>query len=284
VSQGFIPVIRIPGLDFSGSNIPKNWSGNAYQSLMGNAVNLLFPDGERYFVRSVRAFASEIKDPVLLEQMKGFYGQEGRHAVEHERHFELLKSQGYDLDRFRRWMDRIGFQLIEPLTSKSLRLAVTAGAEHFTALMGEHGLTTNDLEDAHPVMRELLAWHAVEELEHKSVAFDVYQAVDGRYWLRIAGFGMASALLGGFWLLAAADLYAQSSKEERAQIWKDRAKLKASKKGLANPVFLKGLREYFRRDFHPNQNNTDGLLKKFFESSKLAAPKPVVAMVELEAA
>jgi predicted metal-dependent hydrolase len=115
----------------------------------------------------------------------------------------------------------------------------------------------------------------VEELEHKAVAFDVFQQVDGRYSMRMLGMVFAALLLGGFWMAGFVALLLQCTPEERARIWRER--LEATDDDVLRNVFLKGLSEYFRTDFHPNRKNTDHLLEKFFRRSKLTPPQPASA-------
>src|SRR4051794_7855651 len=91
---------RNPDLGFDAS-IPRHWfGGNAFATHLVNGVNLPFPAGERFFVRSVRRYVAELDDPALVEQARGFFGQEGRHAQAHERFFEVLEAQGYPVHRF----------------------------------------------------------------------------------------------------------------------------------------------------------------------------------------
>ena len=67
---------------------------------IANGVNLLFPAGERFFVRSVKHYLDRIEDEHLKERVRGFFGQEGRHAKEHDVFNRILEEQGYDVDRF----------------------------------------------------------------------------------------------------------------------------------------------------------------------------------------
>src|SRR5690606_39163110 len=114
---------------------------------------------------------------------------------EHERYNRVLAQQGYDVNRFLRLYERVAFGAIEPLIPPILRLSATVALEHFTASMAEMALTTGLLDGAHPLMRQLLRWHAAEEIEHKSVAFDVLASVDPRYSVRIAGLAIGTSQL-----------------------------------------------------------------------------------------
>ena len=64
--------------------------GHALATHVVNGVNLLFPAGERFFVRSVRHFLDAVEDPALRAQVRGFAGQEGWHAQAHEAFFRVL--------------------------------------------------------------------------------------------------------------------------------------------------------------------------------------------------
>src|SRR5687767_14902222 len=94
---------RNPAFDFSA--VPRRWFGGlALPTHLSNGVNLLFPLGERFFVRSVRYFEQAIADdPALLAAVRGFYGQEGRHSQAHERLFSTLRAQGFEIDTFLRF-------------------------------------------------------------------------------------------------------------------------------------------------------------------------------------
>jgi predicted metal-dependent hydrolase len=95
------PVLRprSPGVDLD-APVPRHWfGGNVVATHVANGVNLLFPAGERFFVRSVNHYLDRVQDPHLRAQIKGFFAQEGRHAREHERVFRLLEEQGYDVER-----------------------------------------------------------------------------------------------------------------------------------------------------------------------------------------
>src|SRR5438552_2843891 len=92
-----IPVPRSPPLALD-DRVPRHWlGGNAVATQMVNGVNLLFPIGERFFVRSVHHYLGRITDPALRAQVRGFASQEGRHAQAHERFFGVLERQGYDV-------------------------------------------------------------------------------------------------------------------------------------------------------------------------------------------
>jgi uncharacterized protein len=257
VTQTITP--RTPRLGFAG--VPKAWfAGSIAATHVVNGVNLLFPAGERFFVRSVRHYLPELTDPVLTAQVRGFFGQEGRHAQAHERFFDTLREQGYDVDAVLVPYEALAYGKIEPSTSPALRLAVTVALEHFTAILAEDALASGALEHAHPVMRQLLEWHAIEELEHKAVAFDVLLAVHPGYMLRIAGLALATLVLGGFWVQATRKLLAQDGFSLRACGRELRALRKSAPRGptgtpIVSGVFLRGIREYLRPGFHPAQRS-----------------------------
>jgi hypothetical protein len=250
--------------------IPRRWFADlAVPSHIVNGANLLFPAGERFFVRSVRHYLDQIEDPHLREQVKGFFGQEGRHAQAHERFFEVMEAQGYDIAGFLATYERIAYGMIEPVSTPELRLAVTVALEHFTAIMAENVFREGLLELAHPTMKGLLLWHAAEEIEHRAVAFDVLKAVAPSYPLRMAGLAMATLMLSGFWIAATGMLLQQDWKKgERGSF---RAFRKVDKRGtIAERVFARGIKEYIRRDFHPSQNDVDGLASSYLKSIGIA--------------
>jgi predicted metal-dependent hydrolase len=259
------PVARTPRLGFAG--VPKRWfAGSAAVSHVANGVNLLFPAGERFFVRSVRHYLAELEDPTLVAQVRGFFGQEGRHAQAHERFFDTLREQGYDIDAFLGPYEALAYDRVEKRAPPALRLAVTVALEHFTAILAEDALTSGELEHAHPTMRQLLEWHAVEELEHKSVAFDVLAATNPGYALRMVGLALATLGLGAFWLKATGALLAKDGLTLRdCGRELDELRAAAQQRGHAprsilSGVFGRGIREYLRPSFHPSDRDHRALV------------------------
>src|SRR5690606_5320049 len=134
-------------------------------------LSAVFPEGEDFFVRSVRNYRDKITDPVLKEQVKGFIGQEALHGREHRSVNERLAEHGYPT----LFVDRVvkhGLGLLARFTPKRDQLAVTAGLEHYTATLAETLLRHESALDEFrsPEVRTLFAWHALEESEHKAVA------------------------------------------------------------------------------------------------------------------
>lgn len=157
--------------------------------VMSHAVAVLsgmFPEGEDYFVRSVRAHRDRIEDPELTKQVAGFIGQEVTHGREHRDLNETLASMGYRSMKVDRHAKRLLSVLYRRLPKK-VSLAVTAALEHYTATLAEVLLTDPEAQKllGESEVRSLLLWHALEESEHKAVAFDVYRAAGGKEWLRI---------------------------------------------------------------------------------------------------
>jgi predicted metal-dependent hydrolase len=158
--------------------------------------------------------------------------------------------------------EAFAFGFIERISPPKLRLSVTAAAEHFTAMFAGRALTENVLDGAHPVLRDLLRWHAAEELEHRSVAFDVLQRVDPSYALRIAGMMVATPLLVGFWIAATTMLLAQ----DRAAWPQLLADLRRARENGMSPEseLREAFFDYFRRDFDPKTAHDGALAASYF--------------------
>src|SRR5688572_6935255 len=144
----------------------------AHVSHIFNGESLFFPEGEQFFIDTVRHYRDRITDPKLKEDVRGFIGQEAMHGREHRSYNEALAAAGYpaaelerraikQLDRSRRMLRPRG------------QLAVTIALEHFTAILAEAMLSDDRvLAGVPPQMAALWRWHAIEETEHKAVAYD----------------------------------------------------------------------------------------------------------------
>ncbi|MEM7017642.1 MAG: metal-dependent hydrolase [Pseudomonadota bacterium] len=251
--------IRHPELDLS--ETPRYWFDHSpAKTHLFNALSSTFPEGEAFFIRSVLHFRKQITDPVLLEEIKKFSGQEGVHSHHHDQHMQLLLDQGYVrlagvnriMGKVTRWFNR---------NFPKYSLAVTLSIEHITAIFGHRLLAHPELflEPAHPEMKKLWAWHASEELEHKAVAFDVYQAIGGSYWLRVmAMLHVSSGMFLEFFMRSAYML----TKDEEFWKWrnlKESASFAWGRHGVFGPTWREYLK-FFRRDFHPWQQDDSGLL------------------------
>src|SRR5262249_576898 len=159
-----IPIPRDPQLDLSA--VPRHWmANNAVGTAISNGINLLFPHGERFFVRSVNHYLDRIGDPDLKAQAKAFFKQEGHHASAHDDLNAVLRAQGFEIDRFLQRYYKIS-TWIEQRVPHILNLAGTAASEHFTAILADGAFKRGLLDSVDPTIRELLAWHAAEEIEH----------------------------------------------------------------------------------------------------------------------
>ncbi|MFQ5699974.1 MAG: metal-dependent hydrolase [Myxococcota bacterium] len=255
-SRHSLPVRR-PHFPFDAS-IPKHWAGgNAVASHAFNGLQLCFPAGERFFIQSVKDLLPYVDDEALRRQARSFLGQEAMHTREHLRFNEILKAQGYRLEPFLGPFEKLIRFCGRRLPAK-LRIAMTAGAEHYTAMLGTLALTRPVMRDQmHPTVAQLIVWHACEEVEHKAVAFDVMQAVGVGYPRRILGYLIITAVLVSSAILSTRMLLRQDglSRREISALTKQ---LPGSRVSSIRREIRQGFRAYFRRDFHPNQQGDLG--------------------------
>ncbi|HVK99362.1 MAG TPA: metal-dependent hydrolase [Dongiaceae bacterium] len=233
-----------------------------------NALQAMFPEGERFFMESARDVRDELgKDNIpaeLNEQIKLFIRQEAMHGREHDAWTTALISLGYigmegfdlKLKRDNKWSRKH----LKPLW----RLSMTAASEHFTASLAHLFIYKRPdlIEKAASPFRELLVYHAMEEVEHKAVCYDLYKEAKGGYFLRI--FGMVFVTI---------DLLVRLRNRQEYLLKKD---------GLWTPAIQKKMRDllwgrdgimrvlspyllqYFRPDFHPwETDERRDLLEKF---------------------
>jgi predicted metal-dependent hydrolase len=179
--------------------------------------------------------------------------------MEHARANEVLRVHGFEFDSWLSWYQRVAYGWIEPRVPAILCLSVTAALEHLTASLAHYHLTTNPMRSAAPVMRDLMRWHAAEEIEHKSVAFNVLQAVDNRWIVRATG--MVLALIGFlfFWSSAWRHLSRQDPNITRARIRADRQIVSSWGIQDARYAVFRYAFGYFRYDFHPDDNDNYAL-------------------------
>ncbi|WP_353143999.1 metal-dependent hydrolase [Acinetobacter pragensis] len=251
-----IPVVRTQ-LNFKLDEAPKFWfGGDPYITRMFDALSLTFPDGERYFIESVRLFRDQITDPDLQHRVADFIRQEAQHGIAHDKMNQVMKDQGMPVDQFISRLNKI-FKFELKNRSAQYNIAMTAAAEHLTALMAETFFGTQDtLKQAHPYVRALFAWHAIEEMEHRDVAFDVMKQVGNvSEFTRRGALVMTTALMFGFTLYRTNIMlkYDGFSMRERLQMNIKGLPWFFGKKGTLTKM-SKQYRDWFKKDFHPNQH------------------------------
>ena len=243
--------------------LPRHWhSGDPFKTHFFNAMSVLFPDGERYFIDSVRLFRAQIHDADLQQQIRGFIGQEGHHSREHLGYSQRLRDLGYDIDALEsRVKKRIRF--VQRNFSAERQLAGTVAMEHFTAIMADLLLREPQWVDgAIEPMQTLWRWHAVEETEHKAVAFDVYMQVCGdrrmlKRAMRQSTFFFLKDVTQGMWHMLRTD----GKLSDLPMIWRGMRWLWGR-----NGFFRKLIgvyRDYYQDDFHPWQHDNRDLLDQY---------------------
>lgn len=172
-------------VEFEWKDTPLHWIPNhPVSSNVISMLNLLLPEGERWFVQTYNETLPLVKDEELASAMRGFIGQEAMHAETHDRVlWEFLKNNGVDPTPFQRQMEWVFRKVLGPsnhpdpdVRHKHLveRLWLIAAIEHYTAVLGDFALNNTWSEhDADPAMTDLFRWHGAEEVEHREVAHDV---------------------------------------------------------------------------------------------------------------
>lgn len=235
--------------------------GDLVMSHMIAHLSAVFPEGEDFFIRSVRRYADQITDPDLKDQVKGFIGQEVTHGREHRALNERLHEMGYPTRRIDRLVNRRQ-AVIERRFSPLTCLAITAALEHFTAVFAETLLADERAQAllGTTEVRSMLLWHAIEESEHRSVAFDVYRAVGGDETrrirtMRIIRFSFPLAVVANTII----SLFGDRAAYHPVRLVRSFAALRRSP-FLTRAVFRR-LGEYLRPGFHPDDQDNAALLE-----------------------
>lgn len=229
--------------------VPEFWfADNPIVTYIENAFSILIPPGERFFIRSVRHFADRTRDPELTDLVRAFVQQEGLHMRAHNEFNASLQRWGVDVDREIAYAESV-FAWIEKWVPAKVQLGMTVFLEHITAT-GAHTLFVEPVVAAsmHPEALRFWRWHAVEELEHKAVAFDLFRDVGGGYLLRVFSAVTAVLLLARPFDRIARRILRQSGRRVTAEDRRAARRLHAK----VIPAQLRIVARYFLPGFHPN--------------------------------
>lgn len=158
-------------------------------SHVANGINMLLPAGEFWFCRVFNKTLPLITDETLKQEVIGFVRQEAAHARAHEKAQDFLRENGYDIQET---LNRAHFVFNILLGDKPLgipflkgekldeywllfRVGVIAAIEHFTGTIGQWTLDSKTWDQADPAMADLFRWHLAEEVEHRCVAYDLFE-------------------------------------------------------------------------------------------------------------
>jgi predicted metal-dependent hydrolase len=237
--------------------IPRHWcGGDAFRTALFNALSMSFPVGEQFFMDSVRnglaALPPEQQERFRAE-VQGFVGQEATHRRLHSLYNAHLEKQGL----VNAWGPR-ALERLKVLQGQDVRhwVAITAANEHFTAILADFVLHHPDLlGDQDPRVATLWLWHSAEESEHKCTAFDLYQALGGSHEWRVKWMKRITTIF----LLDALRQTVLNLRHDGTlwqwSTWRSAASYLFGQRGLVRLTY-RPWREYFRRDFHPAQQDS----------------------------
>jgi uncharacterized protein len=251
-------------LALDASIVPPNWCGNEpFRTTFLAALSLLFPEGERFFVESVKHYKDRVADPALSRAIAGFIGQEAMHGKEHRAFNQLLVAHGFhEAPRVEANLKAF-LMRVRKVLSPASQLAATCALEHFTAMLAEALLGDERMQDEfHPDVLPLWLWHALEESEHKAVTFDVYIATKGGYARRVAIMLLATVIFFAAQALVHARLMAT-----RKILWKPWRWVRGATRFWLYPGYFTRLvpayLAYFAPGFHPDQRDTNELRQRW---------------------
>jgi predicted metal-dependent hydrolase len=235
-------------------DLPKHFAadGDIVGSHVLTVLSSVFPDGENFFVRSVEAVRDRITDPRLRQEIEGFVGQETMHGREHAVFNDRLAELGYPVRPIGTYIRKLTW-LRERFLNEKANLAVVAALEHYTATLAETLLREPEARAAigHDGARHLFLWHALEEAEHKAVAFDVYRHRGGTERMRIITMWMIHlnfVLETSVWTVISLGLD-PAARRHPIRVLRSLGRLRCS------PFFslrtVRRLRRYHRPGFHP---------------------------------
>ncbi|CAB1210000.1 metal-dependent hydrolase [Acinetobacter bouvetii] len=265
-------------MNFNFENVSEYWmSGSAGLTHFMTALSALFPAGEKFFIDSVRAVRQHpaIKDnEALQKEISAFIGQEAMHTQEHVGFNASAQKYGHDVAALEAKTDtviqsfrKIFAKLAKPagITQEMIDLTATTALEHFTATIASELLRNPHIQElmSDETMATMWAWHAIEENEHKAVAYDVFEGVFGRglkaYALRTISLSLAMVIL----FITQSYFLARLLREDKQlniESLKDIYTYAYSpSKGIITGMG-KEMLAYFKPGFHPNDLDTVGLL------------------------
>jgi predicted metal-dependent hydrolase len=225
----------------------------------------------------VRNYRDRITDPELQKAVTAFIGQEAMHGREHEAYnralFEAI-PQTVGMERF--VANLLGWA--QRRLPKSMQLSTTIALEHFTAILGDRVLRDpRILEGAEPAYAALLRWHALEETEHKAVAFDVWRTVmrrgPGEYLNRASGLVLSTLILAAIHTTCLVRVLRAEGKLFDLQGWRAFARISVGEVGMLRKLVRPWL-DYFRPGFHPWDHDNRHLLEQM---DAVLASRPAAA-------
>ncbi len=239
------------------TEINKHWVQNdAFLSHWMNAYTLIIPDGEFFNTRIIRERIDEIQSDELKQRVKGLVAQELSHGMAHSKFLKLLESQGYNTSVFFAVYRFISFKILEPLSTDNTKLAFIVAVERINELISEITLKSKVLDDAPASAAILYKWHFAEEIEHKSVVFDLYHTLSGNRLLLAYSTMLCYLVNIGFLFLALIMLSIQDLSLFKKTFW-----LRGFRYFLTKEKFLwkvsVGCAQLLKKGFHPSQ--TDNL-------------------------
>jgi uncharacterized protein len=237
--------------------IQREWcAGDAFRTALFDALSMSFPVGEQFFIDSVRegfqALPPERQERFRTE-VQGFVGQEATHRRLHGLYNAQLEQRGL----VNAWAPRAQVRM-KQLAGLDPRhaLGITAANEHFTAIFADFLLHNADLlGERDPRLATLWLWHSAEESEHKCTAFDLYQALGGSHEWRVQWMRRVTFFFLTDTLRQTLDNLRRDGALWKWSTWRSGWTFLFGRRGLVTLTY-RPWREYFRRDFHPSQQDS----------------------------
>lgn len=239
---------------------PKYWNNQSpVQTYHMNVLAAYLPYGERFFIHCVKSFAHKIQEPKLKTDISAFLKQEAYHGREHSRLFKRTIATHYpnlDVSKYKFWITgTIAF-----LGGKKFRLAMAAAGEHYTAVVANAFLKYPDCFENMPKDLAIVwKWHAIEELEHKEVVFNMLKPLKIGYLMRSTAFLLMtviqiSSYIRPFLHMVKHDklLFSLGFYQSIAQYFRS---LRAES--------FRNYWAYLKPSFHPSQQDTDQLIQNW---------------------
>ncbi len=265
-------------VDFSPEKLDRIWiKDDPFLTAWLNAYTMTIPDGESLIVRTLRYYLDDLDSPHLRNEVLGLVGQELTHSQGHGKFLQLLRDKGYQVDRLFKFVHFLNTKILEPTSVPITRLAFVVGIERINELIAEISLRSGKLSSAPPEARILYEWHFAEEIEHKSVAFDLYKAISGNKVILTYGIAMCYLFNLTYLVWFTATFLWQDRRFFSLKTWK-----RAFGYFFLEEKFLlrvtQGCLQVFKSGFHPSQAQNGDLAQHILSHREITVE--TVGMVQ----